>query len=231
DVDINQGRGLQLSQDIKDSHVTLTLVHPDGQQESSSVSSQFVSSMLNPTSDAGMESIFATASSLVAPLQTSTPIMTPSTIAIITSISHTPIPPMTIPSNVLQNLSTFDLVFRFDERLKSLEASFSEYKKTNPFAEAVSNILGAQAGLLQGLNLDRRRQASLLLQRNLCRLTLRLKNPHTWCFKQQADSRSSFNELLDTLLDFSNFIMNRLRVDTLTLELLAGPTYELMKGS
>nr|GFB30868.1 hypothetical protein [Tanacetum cinerariifolium] len=61
--DINQGRGLQLSQDIKDSHVTLTLVHPDGQQESLSVSSQFVTSMLNPTSDAGMESIFATASS------------------------------------------------------------------------------------------------------------------------------------------------------------------------
>nr|GEU34230.1 hypothetical protein [Tanacetum cinerariifolium] len=38
---------------------------------------------------------------------------------------------------------------------------------------------------------------------------------------KQADSRSSFNELLDTLLDFSNFIMNRLGVDTLTPELLA----------
>nr|GFA52525.1 hypothetical protein [Tanacetum cinerariifolium] len=48
---------------------------------------------------------------------------------------------------------------------------------------------------------------------------------------KQADSRSSFNELLDTPIDFSNFIMNRLGVDTLTPELLAGPTYELMKGS
>nr|GFB63867.1 hypothetical protein [Tanacetum cinerariifolium] len=47
---------------------------------------------------------------------------------------------------------------------------------------------------------------------------------------KQADSRSSFNELLDTPLDFSNFIMNRFRVDTLTSELLAGPTYELIKG-
>nr|GFA55147.1 retrovirus-related Pol polyprotein from transposon TNT 1-94 [Tanacetum cinerariifolium] len=71
DVDINQGRGLQISQDIEDSYVTLTPVHPDGQQESSSVSSQFVTSMLNPISDAGMESIFTTASSPVAPLQTS----------------------------------------------------------------------------------------------------------------------------------------------------------------
>nr|GFA29165.1 hypothetical protein [Tanacetum cinerariifolium] len=33
-VDINQGRGLQVSQDIKDSHMTLTPVHSDGQQES-----------------------------------------------------------------------------------------------------------------------------------------------------------------------------------------------------
>nr|GFB86516.1 hypothetical protein [Tanacetum cinerariifolium] len=142
DVDINQGRGLQLSQDIEDSHVTLTPVNPDGQQESSSVSSQFMTNMLNPTSDTGMESIFTTASSLVAPLQTSTPIMTPSTIATITTISHAPIPPMTIPSEVLQNLPTFDSVFRFKDRLNSLEANFSEYIQKNPFAEAVSNILG-----------------------------------------------------------------------------------------
>nr|GFA73097.1 hypothetical protein [Tanacetum cinerariifolium] len=48
---------------------------------------------------------------------------------------------------------------------------------------------------------------------------------------KQTDSRSSFNELMDTLVDFSYFLMNRLKVDTLTPELLAGPTYELMKGS
>nr|GEY13382.1 hypothetical protein [Tanacetum cinerariifolium] len=48
---------------------------------------------------------------------------------------------------------------------------------------------------------------------------------------KRTDSHFSFDELMDTPLDFSNFLMNRLRVDTLTLELLAGPTYELMKGS
>nr|GFB08786.1 hypothetical protein [Tanacetum cinerariifolium] len=44
----------------------------------------------------------------------------------------------------------------------------------------------------------------------------------TWISElaNHADSRSSFNELLDTPLDFSNFIMNRLRVDTLTPKLL-----------
>nr|GEX20845.1 hypothetical protein [Tanacetum cinerariifolium] len=46
-----------------------------------------------------------------------------------------------------------------------------------------------------------------------------------------SGSRSSFNELMDTPLDFSNFLINRLKVDTLTPKLLVGPTYELMKGS
>ncbi|GKD84543.1 hypothetical protein Tco_1355697 [Tanacetum coccineum] len=41
----------------------------------------------------------------------------------------------------------------------------------------------------------------------------------------------SFDELMDTPLDFSVFMMNRLKIDTLTPELLAGPTFELMKGT
>nr|GEU89041.1 retrovirus-related Pol polyprotein from transposon TNT 1-94 [Tanacetum cinerariifolium] len=45
------------------------------------------------------------------------------------------------------------------------------------------------------------------------------------------DSRNSFNELTDTPLDFSTFVMNHLMVDTLTPELLAGPTFKQMKGS
>nr|GEW63423.1 integrase, catalytic region, zinc finger, CCHC-type, peptidase aspartic, catalytic [Tanacetum cinerariifolium] len=118
DVDISQGRGLQVSQDIEDSHVTLTPVIPDG-----------------------VESIFTTASSSIAPLQTSTLIMTPSTIATITTSSDAPIHPKTIPSAVLQNFPTFDSVFRFEERVKSLEVNFSEFMQTNQFAEAVSNIL------------------------------------------------------------------------------------------
>nr|GFA31510.1 hypothetical protein [Tanacetum cinerariifolium] len=69
DVNINLGRGIQLgdvhtTQEVKDSHVTLTSINPDGQQQSSFVSSQFVTSMLTPTPDAGMESIFETTSQM-----------------------------------------------------------------------------------------------------------------------------------------------------------------------
>nr|GEZ82669.1 hypothetical protein [Tanacetum cinerariifolium] len=139
DININQGRGLQVTQNIKDSHVTLTPVHPDGLQESSSVLS-FMTSMLNPISDVGVESIFTTASSPIVSLQTPTPIMTPSTIATITTSNDAPIPPTTIPIRILKNLLTFNLAFRFDERLRSLETTFFEYRQTNPFVDAVSAI-------------------------------------------------------------------------------------------
>nr|GEX62789.1 retrovirus-related Pol polyprotein from transposon TNT 1-94 [Tanacetum cinerariifolium] len=330
DVNIYLGRGLQANLKVEDSHVTLTPVNPDGQQESSSVSSQFVTSMLNPTSDVGMESIFTTASSSVAPLPTSTPIMTPSTIASITTISQAPIHPTPIPGEVLQNLPTFASVFRFDDRLKSLEANFSEFRQINLFAEAVSAILDRQRNLYKALvdayeadkvilesygetvilkkrrvddddkdegpsagsdrGSKRRREGkdhestSAPLEtttRSACRSTTgstsrqasgsesafaeepvqttsQIEEPshppqkpptpdrdwnktlpavqestQIWIreLAKQADPRSSFNELLDTPLDFSTFIMNRLRVDTLTPKLLAGPTYDLMKGS
>ncbi|GJT01198.1 hypothetical protein Tco_0822367, partial [Tanacetum coccineum] len=48
---------------------------------------------------------------------------------------------------------------------------------------------------------------------------------------QEEGPRESFDKLMDTLLDFSAFMMNQLKVDTLTPELLAGPTFELMKGT
>nr|GFD07593.1 hypothetical protein [Tanacetum cinerariifolium] len=106
---------------------------------SSSVSS-FVTSMLNLISDASVESIFTMTSSPIVYLQTLTPIVTPSTIATVTTSSDAPIPPTPIPSDVLQNLPTFNSVLRYDERLKSLETTFSEYRQTNPFVDAVSAI-------------------------------------------------------------------------------------------
>nr|GFC91826.1 hypothetical protein [Tanacetum cinerariifolium] len=71
-----------------------------------------------------------------------------------------------------------------------------------------------QADLQSGLNLDKGDAQSWISD-----------------LAKQADARSSFNELLDTPIDFSIFIMHRLNVDTLTPDLLAGPTYELMMGS
>nr|GFB64967.1 hypothetical protein [Tanacetum cinerariifolium] len=141
DVNINQGRGLQITQSVEDTHVILTPVNPDDPQESSSMSSS-VSSMLNPLSDEGVESIFTTTSSQIVSLVPPTPIMTPSTIAKITTSGEAPIPPPTIPSIILENLPTFNSAFRFEERLRLLETSFYEYRQANQVADAVSTIPG-----------------------------------------------------------------------------------------
>nr|GFC88773.1 hypothetical protein [Tanacetum cinerariifolium] len=107
DVNINQGRGLQVTQNVKDTHVIISPVNLDDPQESSSMSS-FVSNMLNPISDVGVESIFMTTSSQIVSLEPPTPIMTPSTIVTITTLGEAPIPPPTIPSIILENLPMFN---------------------------------------------------------------------------------------------------------------------------
>nr|GEU36348.1 hypothetical protein [Tanacetum cinerariifolium] len=96
---------------------------------------------------------------------------------------------------------------------------------------------GQLAGQHKGPSLNKRLQASLYQQRSQCRLLKIWKSPHIKSLKQiselakKADTRSSFNDLMTTPVDFSVFLMNLLKVDTLTPELLAGITYELMKGS
>nr|GEU58472.1 copia protein [Tanacetum cinerariifolium] len=146
-VNINQGRGIQATLEVEDTHVTLTLVNPDGQQESSSVSSQFVTSMLNPTLDVGMESIFETTSRMdvqtptsMEPLPITTPTMTSSTIATTTTTSQALILPTTVSGDIIQNLLSFGSLFRFDDRLRSLEENFSEVMQTNQFAGASDRL-------------------------------------------------------------------------------------------
>nr|GFB02869.1 hypothetical protein [Tanacetum cinerariifolium] len=127
DVNINQGRGIQMTQEVEDSYVTLTPVNPNGQQQSSPVLSQYVTSMLNPTPDARMESIFETTSQIdvqtpnsVAPLPMSASTITSSTIATITATQQAPLPPTIALSTLLQDLSNFGSLFGFDNRLKTL---------------------------------------------------------------------------------------------------------------
>nr|GEV76050.1 hypothetical protein [Tanacetum cinerariifolium] len=102
------------------------------------------------------------------------------------------------------------------------------------------------ASQLKGPNLNTRLLTSLHQQRTQCTLLKIWKNPHLRSLRQvqlminmpwisnlakKADSCTFFNELMDTPVDFLAFVINQLKVDTLTPKLLASPTYELMKGS
>ncbi|GJW26633.1 hypothetical protein Tco_0040444 [Tanacetum coccineum] len=57
--------------------------------------------------------------------------------------------------------------------------------------------------------------------------------PQHWItdLAQAAGTQSSFDEFMATPIDFSAFMINRLKIDHLTQELLTGPTYDLIKGT
>ncbi|GJX80663.1 hypothetical protein Tco_0328812 [Tanacetum coccineum] len=56
--------------------------------------------------------------------------------------------------------------------------------------------------------------------------------PQSWMTQlaNVAGTQSSFNEFLATPVDFSAFIMNRLKLNNLTQDVLTGPTFKCMKG-
>ncbi|GKE43419.1 hypothetical protein Tco_1470703 [Tanacetum coccineum] len=143
---------IQTAQVIDDTHVIITLVNPEGQQQSSFVSSGFISNMLNPSLDTCIDSIFnlnTESTSLVnvlvatiaePPLLFAT-ILPPPPTPLITHLQQTPVPtPATVLSSSLQDLPNFGSLFGFDHKLKTLETNFSEFKQTNQFATAVSSI-------------------------------------------------------------------------------------------
>ncbi|GJY38119.1 hypothetical protein Tco_0424483 [Tanacetum coccineum] len=126
--------------DVEDTHVTLTPVNPDGQQQSSSVSSGFVSNMLNPNQDTGVDDIFRQNTEATSFIDTNIN-RPPTPHPIIIQPQQQPImTPATTTSSLLQNLPNFASLFGFDHRLKALEDNFSELKQTNQYAEALSSI-------------------------------------------------------------------------------------------
>ncbi|GJW25566.1 hypothetical protein Tco_0039377 [Tanacetum coccineum] len=143
---------VQTTQVIEDTHVIITPVNPEGQQQSSSVSSGLVFNILNPSLDTCIDSIFnlnTESTSLVYVLITtiaetallSATTLPPLTIPFITHLQQTLVPtPATVPSSSLQDLPNFGSFFGFDHRLKTLENDFSEFKQTNQFTIVVSLI-------------------------------------------------------------------------------------------
>ncbi|GJR77610.1 hypothetical protein Tco_0089975, partial [Tanacetum coccineum] len=57
--------------------------------------------------------------------------------------------------------------------------------------------------------------------------------PQTWISVTARAEKppTSFDELMDTPIDFSAFVMNRLNITNLTQELLVGPAFNLLKGT
>nr|GFA54810.1 hypothetical protein [Tanacetum cinerariifolium] len=318
DVNINQGWGLQVSQETEDTHVILTPTQSDAKQESSSTSS-FMTNLLNPITDPGLESLFTTGSTTQMP-EVVREAMQTQTNQLQDSIQREN---DEFLKTIDENMKKIIKEQRSDEQRNLYKALVEAYDADKTILDTYgeSTILKRrrkdddQEGPSAGSNRRSKRQregrehasastpsepatrsagrsttgsqsrqlsaSESAFAEEPVQTTCQMEEPsylvfetgaddqpiiqttqHSEWFSQpkrpptsdrdwnkfvpaaqgdaqswisilakQTDARSSFNELLDTPIDFSNFIMNRLGIDTLTHKLLAGPTYKLIRGS
>nr|GEY71714.1 hypothetical protein [Tanacetum cinerariifolium] len=181
----------------------------------------------------------------VAPLPMSALTLTSSTIATITTTQQAPIPPKIAPSTLLQDLPNFGSLFGFDNRLKTLEANFSEFMQTNQFAGAVF-VIPEIVQLYMDQKMNEAVKVAVQLQSDrLCNETQAdndeflkpIDENMQKIIKEQVKEqvKTSYAVAADLFgMELKKILSRRwkaLRVDTLTPKLLAGPTYELLKGS
>nr|GEV69698.1 hypothetical protein [Tanacetum cinerariifolium] len=189
EVNINLGRDVQMTdvyttQEYEDTYVTLTLVNPDGQQQSLSTS-------------------YAVAADLSE-----------------MELKKIPIEKMERNKSIHRSDEQKNLYKALVEAYESDKIILDTYRDTFTLKRCRDDADKDEEPFAGSDRGSKRRREG--------------KEPYIqpWIsdLAKQADSRSSFNELMDTPVDFSAFLMNQLKVDTLIPELLAGLTYELMKG-
>nr|GEX30871.1 hypothetical protein [Tanacetum cinerariifolium] len=271
DVNINQRRGIQANLEVEDSHVTLTPVNPDGQQQSSSVSSQFVTSMLNPTLDVAqrdndeflktvdenMQKIIkeqvkeqvkvqvskilpsieqAVNEQLEAEVLTQSSHSSKTSYAVATDLSEMELKKILIEKMKGNKDVEMMMLIRMEDPPLDQTGGQREAEKERSLSQQV-----LQQKLPRGALAVAEDQPIVQSFQHLEWFSQQQKPPspdrdwnktvsavhgsiQPWIsdLAKQADTHSSFNQLMDTPMDFSNFLINRVKVDTLTPELLAG---------
>nr|GEX40701.1 hypothetical protein [Tanacetum cinerariifolium] len=239
DVDINQGWGLKVSQETEDSHVILTPTQSDTQQERSSTSS-FMTNLLNPITNPADLSEMELKKILIDKMEGNNSIQR--------------LDEQRNPYKALVKAYDADKTILDTYGESTILKEGGEHASASTPSEPATGSIGRSTTGSQSRLLSASESA---FAEEPVQPTCQMEEPshppsrpptpdrdwnkyvsaaqgnaQSWIttLAKQTDARSSFNELLDTLIDFSNFITNRLGVDTLTLKLLAGPTYELMRG-
>nr|GFA16296.1 hypothetical protein [Tanacetum cinerariifolium] len=234
DVDINQGRGLQVSQETEDSHMILTLTQSDAQQESLSTSS-FMTNLLNPLIDPADLSEMELKKILIDKMEGNKSIQR---------------------SDEQRNLyKALVEAYDADKTILDTYGESAILKQRREDDEQEGPSAGSDRGSKRqregGEHASASTPSESATRKEPVQTTCQMEEPSHLVFEigaedqpivqtsqhpecaltKKTDARSSFNELLDTPIDFSNFIMNQLGVNTLTPNLLTSPTYELMRGS
>nr|GEW07038.1 hypothetical protein [Tanacetum cinerariifolium] len=246
DVNINlEGRDIQMTdvhttQVLEDTHVTLTPVNLDGQQQSSSVSSQFFTSMFNQVL-MQMESNksiyrFDEQQNLYTALvdayeyrgsKKRRACKEPESISALKEKASKTSGKSTEGSKSHQKTTSAPALAEEPMHTTLDEPSHQEFETgaadDQPVAEASQHPEWFQKQTKPPTP-DRDWNKTLPATQGSIQ-------PWISDMAKQVESHASFNELMDTPVDFSAFMMNRLKEDTMTPKLLPGPTYELMKGS
>ncbi|GKB79271.1 hypothetical protein Tco_0946166 [Tanacetum coccineum] len=176
-----------------------------------------------------------------------------------TPILVTPTPPPTIETtNPLSNLPDFSFVFRFNDRISALEKEVAELKK-DPLHTQVTTVLHGknQRASKRSDASDSATGSSVQSEEPVFKVAYS-DMPHDqegnlgdnedeprketasksdW-FKKPTPTQeptdpdwNDFDELMSTTIDFSSFVLNGLKINNLTQEILLGPAFRLLKGT
>ncbi|GJZ02407.1 hypothetical protein Tco_0520368 [Tanacetum coccineum] len=298
---------VQTTQVIEDTHVIITTVNPEAQQHSSSMSSGFISNMLNPSQDTAVSSILGIVDAYLAnkiheavktvvQLQSDrlrdeaqaenanfinklddnikkiikdqvkeqvskilpkikktvnekleAEVLTRSSNESKTSHAVTAnLSDLELKNILIDNMETNKLIHISDEQKNLYKALVDAYESNKLILDTYGETVSFKSHRDEE---DKDEEPSGGSNRGSAEESAQAEEPmqtakdseepthqepvQPWLssLAHMEDPRESFNELMDTPLDFSAFVMNRLKVDTLTPELLAGPTFKLMKGS
>nr|GEU55614.1 hypothetical protein [Tanacetum cinerariifolium] len=187
----------------------------EGQQQSSSVSSRFVSNMLNPSPDTGIDSIFDSTPRVDVSVTTTAgpPLLSPTTlpspsIPIIPHMQQTPVPSReNVPSSSLQDLPNFGSLFGFDHTLKNLKVNFLEFMQTNQFAEAISLILD----IVDNRDLSELELKKILIDKMESNKSIHISNKQNNLYEALVDAYECDKLILDTYRD--TITLKRCRYD------------------
>nr|GEU57890.1 hypothetical protein [Tanacetum cinerariifolium] len=233
DVNINlEGRDVQMAdvqttQVIKDTHVTLTPVNPEGIDSIfESTPRVDVLAMIN----AELPLFFATT-------------LPPPSIPIISHVQQTPAPsPANVPSSPLQDLPNFGSLSKRRREGKEPESTRAPKEKTSKTSGKTT----------EGSKSHHKTSSESAPAEEPTHTTQDMEEPtpqefetgatddqpvkeasqHPHWFQKQSKPLTPDRDWNKTLsATHGSFVMNRLKLDTLTLKLLVGLTYELIKGS
>ncbi|GJZ32545.1 hypothetical protein Tco_0577981 [Tanacetum coccineum] len=215
-----QQTNVQTTQVIEDTHVIITPVNPEGQQQSSSVSSGFVSNMLNSSPDTCIDSIFnlntestslidVPVTTIAEPPLLSTTTLPPPHTPLITHLQQTPVPtPATILSSSLQDLPNFGSLFGLRDEAQAENEDFLNKLNDNIkkiIKDQVKEQVKAQTYHAVAANLSELELKKILIDKMESNKSIYRSDEQKNLYKALVDAYESDKLILDTYEDNVSF--------------------------